>query len=350
MSSYADTSRYQIQYPLPSAAANVPGDLETPLDTLDSLIAPLYAGVAASRPASGTYTAPSATGTTGRMYYATDTGALSMDTGTEWIEVGIVNTADGTIAASGPGNVSGAGSSQFSAAADHVHGRESWGAASDYKAPAATAAAGSTGRVADAGHVHPMFIVGVPYPWIGATLPANTILLNGAVVSQSAYPLLYAICGSSWNTGGEGAGNFRLPNFVDNVPAGAGSAFTFAQYAGANTVQLSVAQMPLHSHGVNDPTHYHTGLTDEPDGPHVHGPWWRYYYGFEGIEEADFHTLCDIAGYEEPLDTDIENYSHHHTFSTSYAATGITLQNTGGSTPVSVVQKTVGVYWVTGAG
>lgn len=42
--------------------------------------------------------------------------------------------------------------------------------------------------------------------------PAGFLKANGAVVSQTTYAALYALCGSQFNTGGEGAGNFRLPD------------------------------------------------------------------------------------------------------------------------------------------
>lgn len=39
------------------------------------------------------------------------------------------------------------------------------------------------------------------------------LFCNGAVVSQTTYAALFAKIGTAWNTGGEGAGNFRLPDF-----------------------------------------------------------------------------------------------------------------------------------------
>lgn len=38
------------------------------------------------------------------------------------------------------------------------------------------------------------------------------LLCDGAVLSQTEYPQLFAAIGSAFNTGGEGAGNFRLPS------------------------------------------------------------------------------------------------------------------------------------------
>ena len=54
--------------------------------------------------------------------------------------------------------------------------------------------------------------VGTIMDWPGATAPTGWQLLYGQVLSQAAYPGLYAVVGTAYNTGGEGSGNFRLPD------------------------------------------------------------------------------------------------------------------------------------------
>lgn len=59
--------------------------------------------------------------------------------------------------------------------------------------------------------------------WFGPTapLPPGMLLANGAVVAIADYPALFDVIGTTYNTGGEGAGNYRLPNLVTPVlPAG----------------------------------------------------------------------------------------------------------------------------------
>lgn len=53
--------------------------------------------------------------------------------------------------------------------------------------------------------------IGMPGYWTGATPPYGFLKRNGAVVPQATYPELYDVIGTTFNTGGEGAGNFRLP-------------------------------------------------------------------------------------------------------------------------------------------
>ncbi len=45
-----------------------------------------------------------------------------------------------------------------------------------------------------------------------STAPSGWLKCNGAIVSQAVYATLYAAIGNTFNTGGEGVGNFRLPD------------------------------------------------------------------------------------------------------------------------------------------
>jgi microcystin-dependent protein len=57
--------------------------------------------------------------------------------------------------------------------------------------------------------------VGAILDFAGSAAPANYFMANGGVLSQTTYSTLYGVIGNAYNTGGEGAGNFRLPNFAD---------------------------------------------------------------------------------------------------------------------------------------
>lgn len=78
------------------------------------------------------------------------------------------------------------------------------------------------------------------------------ILLNGSVVAQATYPILFVNYGSIFNTGGEGVGNFRLPDLTDGkVPIAKGlSSFTsYGAAAGEITHVLTAAELYSHVHG-----------------------------------------------------------------------------------------------------
>lgn len=62
--------------------------------------------------------------------------------------------------------------------------------------------------------------VGTIMDWPGSSAPTGWLLLYGQVISQTTYPGLYAVISTTYNTGGEGAGNFRLPDCRGRVAAG----------------------------------------------------------------------------------------------------------------------------------
>ncbi len=63
--------------------------------------------------------------------------------------------------------------------------------------------------------------IGSVWPFAGASAPsANWLLCDGSIVAQATYVSLFALISTTYNTGGEGAGNFRLPDIRGRVIAG----------------------------------------------------------------------------------------------------------------------------------
>ena len=93
--------------------------------------------------------------------------------------------------------------------------------------------------------------------------PEGWALCDGSLLPVNQYQALYAILGNSF--GGTYPTNFGLPDLRGRVIAGVGAgpginAVTYAQKAGANSVQLAIANLPAHTHPtvVNDPGHAHS--------------------------------------------------------------------------------------------
>jgi microcystin-dependent protein len=84
--------------------------------------------------------------------------------------------------------------------------------------------------------------------YAGAAAPAGWVLCNGAAVSRTTYARLYAVIGTTYGAG-NGTTTFNLPNMVDRVPVGSGTAYARAATGGAATVTLSTTTMPSHDHG-----------------------------------------------------------------------------------------------------
>ena len=97
---------------------------------------------------------------------------------------------------------------------------------------------------------------------------------DGTAVARSSYPGLFARIGTTFNTGGETAAQFRLPNLSNRTTVCIGSdsnrfvtaGRSFGEYGGAETHTLTVAELPLHSHtgttGNQSATHIHTASLD----------------------------------------------------------------------------------------
>ena len=86
----------------------------------------------------------------------------------------------------------------------------------------------------------------------GSTAPTNWLLCNGTTVSRTTYAALFAICGTTYNTGGEAGTDFRLPNLLGRVPVGLDAGQTefdtLGETGGAKTHTLTTAQIPSHTH------------------------------------------------------------------------------------------------------
>lgn len=103
---------------------------------------------------------------------------------------------------------------------------------------------------------------GVLMPFAGTTAPAGWLLADGSTKSRTTYADLYAVIGLTYNTGGETGTEFRLPGTPGRaiIGAGAGTGLTtrvLGAVGGAETHQLTEAEMPTHTHVATQPAHSH---------------------------------------------------------------------------------------------
>ncbi|MCD8080181.1 MAG: tail fiber protein [Bacteroides sp.] len=96
--------------------------------------------------------------------------------------------------------------------------------------------------------------------WAGRTIPENYLLCEGQSLSQSAYPELYAVLGTTFNTTPDYNGNnqstisgqFRLPDLRGRFVVGRNSSDTeynsMGKAGGKKTVALTTEEMPPHTH------------------------------------------------------------------------------------------------------
>lgn len=110
-------------------------------------------------------------------------------------------------------------------------------------------------------------IIGVPMPWLTATPPTKCVILDGATYSRYEYPALFALWGTFFNTGGEAATDFRVPDGRGRMLIGADGTITLGSKGGDKTKVITAANLPphahtiSHTHGIARQTNAYTGGT-----------------------------------------------------------------------------------------
>lgn len=100
---------------------------------------------------------------------------------------------------------------------------------------------------------------GAVLDFAGSTAPAGYLLCDGSTVSRTTYARLFAAISDKWGAG-DGSTTFKLPDFRGRVLLGSGTgsgltARTLAATGGAETHQLTSAEMPSHTHTQNSHNH-----------------------------------------------------------------------------------------------
>ena len=80
----------------------------------------------------------------------------------------------------------------------------------------------------------------------GNFAPAGWALCDGSLLQIVQFETLFNLIGTTY--GGDGQTTFALPDLRGRVPVHQGGGFTLAQNGGVETVTLTAAQTPAHSH------------------------------------------------------------------------------------------------------
>ncbi len=106
--------------------------------------------------------------------------------------------------------------------------------------------------------------VGGIVPFGGLTAPPGWAICDGAALPRATFASLFTVIGTTYGNG-DGSTTFNVPDLRGRVAVGVDAATGrvsannfLGAAAGAESHVLSVAEMPAHGHGVNDPGHFHT--------------------------------------------------------------------------------------------
>lgn len=157
------------------------------------------------------------------------------------------------------------------------------------------------------------------------TMPADPtdprwLVADGRVVNQADYPDYYAGVGSTYNTGGEPAGTFRIPDTRGRALAGAGQGDGLTNRVlgtrfGAEAHTLTVAELAAHSH---------TGSTD------LEGHW----HGLNNlISDLYVSDRDDVQTYGNTSPITSLAWTTNSGTNTDYHSHSVTTNSTGDTTP-----------------
>lgn len=93
--------------------------------------------------------------------------------------------------------------------------------------------------------------------WATSTAPTGWLIADGSAISRSTYSDLFAVLSTTYGVG-DGSTTFNLPNLKGRVPVGRDSSQvefdTLGETGGSKTSALVVANLPAHTHTVDNNT------------------------------------------------------------------------------------------------
>lgn len=158
----------------------------------------------------------------------------------------------------------------------------------------------------------------------GNFAPKSWAFCQGQLLPIAQNTALFSLLGTTY--GGDGRVTFALPDFRSRIPVGAGqgpglSYYQLGQIAGTQTVTLTSANLPLHTHPITGtvrmPASGVTGNTDTAQN------------NYPGV-------IADTEMYSTAQNGSLMGNMQYNLGTTP----------TGSSTPVSIVQPTLGLNFV----
>jgi microcystin-dependent protein len=96
----------------------------------------------------------------------------------------------------------------------------------------------------------------------GTFAPSGWMFCEGQLLPISQYDTLFNLIGTTY--GGDGQSTFALPDLRGRIPMHMGNSFTLGETGGSETVTLTTAQIPAHSHSLQGTGNF--ASTSSPQG------------------------------------------------------------------------------------
>ncbi|GAC1457719.1 MAG: hypothetical protein NVSMB70_01720 [Chamaesiphon sp.] len=166
-------------------------------------------------------------------------------------------------------------------------------------------------------------VTGMLRDFAGATTPAGFLACDGTAYSRTTYAALFAVIGTTWGAG-DGSTTFNVPDLRGRTAIGSGTGAGLTartlgtQNIGEEAHTLTVAELAVHSHGVNESAHTHASFISDPGHSHSGGE----YTGQNTLAGGALGTYARFAGAAGN--------------NTGAASTGISLTNASATTGITV--------------
>jgi microcystin-dependent protein len=90
--------------------------------------------------------------------------------------------------------------------------------------------------------------IGSILPFVGGQAPTGFALCNGQTLDRTQFADLFRLIGTKYGT--TNSNNFKVPDLSGRFLVGVGTGYALGDTGGSQTVALTAAQMPIHSHDV----------------------------------------------------------------------------------------------------
>lgn len=179
----------------------------------------------------------------------------------------------------------------------------------------------------------------------GTFNPMNWAICQGQTLSINQYTALFSIIGVTY--GGNGTTNFMLPDLRGRVPvsAGLGTGLTknwgLGEYYGTETTQLTIANLPVHTHAATTSSMSVTGTATGSISP-------RCLNDAGGVNTPAGNVMGTATGaYAAAGDADSDMASITANLTLNGSVSGsVTVGNTGGSQAFINIQPVLAINWI----